>query len=302
MNGFYWYIFITLIVEIVVILILSNKLKHKLPSMAGMVLSMTYAMTISLIVGIAFGILYQGDLLASTLVSILTGVIAGVLVGIRLGLLSSIEGAMSGLMGGMMGAMLGEMVTVKDASFLLILLLTFSICSLILFLVLSKEDSSNDVIGRWWYIKPLIVVTGIGTYMVFGFNLSQNTGAPQTSQQHQHHTSENAVTKDILVKAEKNRYLPSTFTVTVGEEVTLKFDNMDEIEHDLEIKVMPLRKTSSSIHNHNESEVSLHLHALPMTKNEVNFTPLEEGEYEFYCTIPGHKEAGMKGKVIVTKK
>jgi uncharacterized cupredoxin-like copper-binding protein len=209
---------------------------------------------------------------------------------------------MSGLMGGMMGAMLGEMVAVKDAFFLLILLLTFSICSLILFVVLSRENSSKDEIGRWWYLKPLIVVTGIGTYMVFGFHLSHNTGDPQPSQQHQRHTSENDETKDILVKTENNRYIPSTFTVTVGEEVTLQLDNLDKIEHDLEIKVMPLSETSNSNHNHHESEVSLHLHALPLTMSEINFAPLEEGEYEFYCTIPGHKEAGMKGKVIVTKK
>ncbi|WP_223282797.1 plastocyanin/azurin family copper-binding protein [Neobacillus kokaensis] len=31
--------------------------------------------------------------------------------------------------------------------------------------------------------------------------------------------------------------------------------------------------------------------------------PLESGIYEFYCTIPGHKEAGMKGimKVVSTQ-
>jgi uncharacterized cupredoxin-like copper-binding protein len=28
---------------------------------------------------------------------------------------------------------------------------------------------------------------------------------------------------------------------------------------------------------------------------------LKPGEYEFYCTIPGHKEAGMKGTITVSK-
>ena len=41
-------------------------------------------------------------------------------------------------------------------------------------------------------------------------------------------------------------------------------------------------------------------HAEPGTSTTVLFTPTQTGEYEFECTIPGHREAGMVGKVIVT--
>jgi uncharacterized cupredoxin-like copper-binding protein len=33
--------------------------------------------------------------------------------------------------------------------------------------------------------------------------------------------------------------------------------------------------------------------------NQLEFTPTAAGTYEFWCTVPGHKEAGMIGKLIV---
>ena len=39
----------------------------------------------------------------------------------------------------------------------------------------------------------------------------------------------------------------------------------------------------------------------PGTTATVLFTPTQIGEYEFECTIPGHKEAGMVGRVTVTQ-
>ena len=33
----------------------------------------------------------------------------------------------------------------------------------------------------------------------------------------------------------------------------------------------------------------------------VSFTPQDLGTYQFYCNVPGHLEAGMKGTLTVTK-
>ena len=42
-------------------------------------------------------------------------------------------------------------------------------------------------------------------------------------------------------------------------------------------------------------------HAEPGTTATVFFTATEVGEYNFACTIPGHKEAGMVDKLLVTE-
>ena len=49
--------------------------------------------------------------------------------------------------------------------------------------------------------------------------------------------------------------------------------------------------------HHGEGVVAAH--AMPGMSASVMFTPTQIGEYEFYCTIPGHREAGMVGRLIV---
>ena len=35
------------------------------------------------------------------------------------------------------------------------------------------------------------------------------------------------------------------------------------------------------------------------TSMKMKLNELEAGEYEYYCAIPGHKEGGMRGILIV---
>ncbi len=37
-------------------------------------------------------------------------------------------------------------------------------------------------------------------------------------------------------------------------------------------------------------------------ENTVIFTPLEAGSFEYYCSLPGHRERGMFGTMIVQEK
>ena len=42
------------------------------------------------------------------------------------------------------------------------------------------------------------------------------------------------------------------------------------------------------------------LHALPGGTAELTFRTGQTGTFDFYCTIPGHKQAGMMGTLTVT--
>ena len=44
----------------------------------------------------------------------------------------------------------------------------------------------------------------------------------------------------------------------------------------------------------------LHVAAGAGGKGTLTFTPSKPGTYEFYCTVAGHKEAGMVGILTVT--
>ena len=99
---------------------------------------------------------------------------------------------------------------------------------------------------------------------------------------------------------------PAVVEVPAGARVKLTLVNDGRAVHDVEIAGIPAEDidalrgemhTASGGH-HDESLVAAH--AAPGTTASVLFTPSESGVYEFACTIPGHREAGMVGKLVVT--
>jgi plastocyanin len=69
--------------------------------------------------------------------------------------------------------------------------------------------------------------------------------------------------------------------------VTIVMTNMSAIfQHDVAIKGKGVSKKGKTVGKGGKSTVSL---------------TLKPGTYTFYCTVPGHVAAGMKGKLVVTK-
>ena len=44
----------------------------------------------------------------------------------------------------------------------------------------------------------------------------------------------------------------------------------------------------------------LHVTSDPGQRGELEFVPLEPGMYVFFCSVVGHREAGMEGRLIVS--
>ncbi|MBL8046771.1 MAG: cupredoxin domain-containing protein [Anaerolineales bacterium] len=101
------------------------------------------------------------------------------------------------------------------------------------------------------------------------------------------------VSKDI-------NYSTTTLEVTAGQPVALTLINEGVLEHDFsieEIAVTSVSETNPADHSHAVGD--LHAAVKPGETNVLNFTPTEPGTYEFYCTVAGHKAAGMVGTLIV---
>lgn len=75
---------------------------------------------------------------------------------------------------------------------------------------------------------------------------------------------------------------PKELTIPAGTDVTIKVTNKGLLQHDFS---MDDPKAASKLLNGGESD--------SVTIN------LKSGEYQYYCSVPGHKEAGMVGKLIV---
>lgn len=275
--------------------------------MAGMALTMAIGMNVGLTSGVFLGLLFKGDLYYSTILSILIGVIGGIACGISLGILPTIEGIMAGLMGGMMGAMLGEMIQQNQAITLVNVFLTLSVGSLLLFQILSQEDEAKT--SQKWLFKPVLTFAIMAGYLLFGVQLDKNfvfskNMPPAANNEHNHENSSKNRSKELTINVHPSHYSydPQEIILEKNKPVSVILKNHDSIDHDIEIREIPLEKQGENEdHHHTDShgEADFHLHANAKKQTKVTFIPLKEGTYSFYCTIPGHKENGMTGVLIV---
>ena len=83
----------------------------------------------------------------------------------------------------------------------------------------------------------------------------------------------------IAIVTKNYIFSPSLLRVKKGQEVTLTFQNTGR--HTFTIKGLGVNKT------------------LQNAQDSLTFTATKSGEFELVCSVPGHKERGMKGKVIV---
>ncbi|HKZ54287.1 MAG TPA: cupredoxin domain-containing protein [Anaerolineales bacterium] len=113
--------------------------------------------------------------------------------------------------------------------------------------------------------------------------------------------------QQVTVIASDFQYEPSTIEVIAGQTVHLTIQNTGSVDHDFGILEIPLVEGKVSIAGatpHPGLSQLEHEPALLVTVPkgqaiEVEFTPTQPGSYEIFCTVPGHKEAGMTGKLIV---
>ncbi|NBI28666.1 cupredoxin domain-containing protein [Chengkuizengella marina] len=126
----------------------------------------------------------------------------------------------------------------------------------------------------------------------------------------------------IDVSAFEMGYDPDKINLEVGKEYELILTNEGQIfhdltENDLEVQVtymseMPEHSFLDTIFGFqkvyaegdhgdkkNDGMKNIHMNVNAGQTVSIKFIPKEAGEFEFYCTVPGHKEAGMVGKFIV---
>lgn len=87
---------------------------------------------------------------------------------------------------------------------------------------------------------------------------------------------------DIKVEAQNFKFNPKNLMVEPHKSILITLINKDVTLHDFVI-----------------DELGVHIHAEPKTSSEGSFIAHQEGEYEIFCSIPGHRQAGMVGKLIV---
>jgi uncharacterized cupredoxin-like copper-binding protein len=112
--------------------------------------------------------------------------------------------------------------------------------------------------------------------------------------------------QEMSLTAMDMAFQPTMLEVTAGVPVRLSMTNEGALEHDFSILEIPMETmgaTAIAVPGHDMGamtvEPQLHVVVAMGTSNTTEFTPTKPGTYEFFCTVPGHKEAGMVGMLVV---
>jgi plastocyanin len=88
--------------------------------------------------------------------------------------------------------------------------------------------------------------------------------------------------REIDVEATSYEYGPPEIDIRAGEDVAIVL-SADDVEHDFVIE-----------------ELDTHISAQPGETTEGGLRVDEPGRYTFYCSVSGHREAGMEGTLVVS--
>lgn len=110
--------------------------------------------------------------------------------------------------------------------------------------------------------------------------------------------------QELTVTAVDLAYEPETLEVMAGRPVILTMVNEGAIEHDFSIMEIHVEAVGEVHEEEMEHEMGgmdpeLHFAAHAGETSSLEFTPTEAGSYEFFCSVAGHKEAGMVGTLVV---
>ena len=111
---------------------------------------------------------------------------------------------------------------------------------------------------------------------------------------------------ELTLDATDFAYSPLSISIPAGESVLLTLKNSGKLEHDfviekIEAQTEVIQDSGSDAHHAHGAEANydLHFSAQVGETSIIQFTVSEPGTYQFFCSVAGHKEAGMIGELIV---
>lgn len=97
-------------------------------------------------------------------------------------------------------------------------------------------------------------------------------------------------------------FAPALINVKKGEQIRFKLENVGELDHEIVIATLAENMEHAKAmakHPGMEHADANAKRLAPKAKGEILWKFTKSGEFDMSCLIPGHREAGMTGKVIV---
>ena len=117
-----------------------------------------------------------------------------------------------------------------------------------------------------------------------------------------------AAPKEVLYLVEMTNFAftPAVLEVGVGEVLEIAIQNVEAVLHDFtideidaDVHISYLGGTGQHAHAEPELDADVHFALTEPGSGVVHIKVHEPGEYVIYCSVPGHRESGMVGTLIV---
>lgn len=104
----------------------------------------------------------------------------------------------------------------------------------------------------------------------------------------------------LVVRAVEWGYEPETIALERGQQVRLLLENDGALLHDLKVEELTADVIESrSTGPLSAGEDDIFTAAEVGEQGDVVFVPRESGTFAMFCTLPGHRQLGMEGTLIV---
>ncbi len=151
--------------------------------------------------------------------------------------------------------------------------------------------------------KKLVAALGLG---LMGLILAASAACGESTQgtdSKNEAASHDGGQPDVVINVSlKNlRFTPNTVEVAAGKTVQVNVTNMDGTEHDMLVEGLRIEKVGEAIGGHHAGATAdmLVVHTMANENGSITFRTEQKGTYQFFCTLPGHKAAGMVGEMKV---
>ena len=129
------------------------------------------------------------------------------------------------------------------------------------------------------FIIALVLVVG-GFFYYRGKLFRPTTEPPKRVENKAQEINGRKYYSQIEIESRAFLFTPDVFEVKAGEKVTVLVKSFGN-------------------HNFSIDELGVNVPTLDGQTTKIEFTPKEKGVYRYYCSLPGHREAGQVGTLVV---
>ena len=95
---------------------------------------------------------------------------------------------------------------------------------------------------------------------------------------------------------------PATLEGRAGEVMEIALNNTGSLAHDFTIREIAADVAMTQVASRAQnSDTGIHVHLDARTESVMQLRVAAPGTYEFYCSVSGHRSAGMAGTLVVTE-